>query len=185
MSNNFNTVKTEVKQWRNFTFNSQVYDLSHLNAHLVEYLDDNDKNKPISYKFIVTYSSHCFTKESDELSSEESQLLMYKAPNESRPFNFERYSLSKQLPSIISSLSEKTARVCHGGYGSYTIIKVLDQNGQEVDYFVVFRVFRESKTLRLHVTSAYPKYESMGKIRKVSFFLIAKKLLNNQKLPSP
>jgi|694.fasta_scaffold15315_2 hypothetical protein len=27
MGKNFNTVKTEVKHWRNFTFNGQVYDL--------------------------------------------------------------------------------------------------------------------------------------------------------------
>jgi len=33
MGKHFNTVKTEVKHWRNFTFNSQVYDLSHLDIH--------------------------------------------------------------------------------------------------------------------------------------------------------
>jgi len=106
MSNNFNTVK-EVKQWRNFTYKSQVYDLSHLNAHWVEYLDDRDKNNPISYKFIVTYGLHCFTKESNELTDEELQLLMYNAPKESRPLNFERYNLSKLLPDIIKLLGEK------------------------------------------------------------------------------
>ena len=40
MGQNFNTVKTEVKRWRNFTFNGQVYDLSHLDVHWVEYTDD-------------------------------------------------------------------------------------------------------------------------------------------------
>jgi len=169
MSNNFNTVK-EVKQWRNFTYKSQVYDLSHLNAHWVEYLDDRDKNNPISYKFIVTYSLHCFTKESNELTDEELQLLMYNAPKESRPFNFERYNLSKLLPDITKLLGEKTTLVCHAGYGNFATVKILDSNGIEINYFVVFNVFRENKKLRLHIQSAYPKYDGIGKIKKVSFF---------------
>jgi hypothetical protein len=35
------------------------------------------------------------------------------------------------------------------------------------------------------VESAYPKYDGIGKIKKVRFFVIAKNLLNNKKLPSP
>ncbi|MFM6311187.1 MAG: heat-shock protein, partial [Dolichospermum sp.] len=64
-------------------------------------------------------------------------------------------------------------------------VKVLDSNGIEVDYFVVFTVFRESKKLRLHIQSAYPKYDGIGKVEKVRFFVIAKNLLNNKKLPTP
>ncbi|MHC5824982.1 MAG: heat-shock protein [Nostoc sp.] len=182
MNNNFNTGK-EVEQWRNFRYNNQYYDLSHLNEHWAEYLDDKDENNPILYKFIVTYGLHRFTKESNELSSDESQLLMYHAPNESRQFNFDRYELSKQLPSIIKSLSKKTTLVCHAGNGNYATVKVLDSNGIEVDYYVVL-VFKKPKKLRLHIVSAYPRYEGIGKIRKVGFFIIAKNLLNNRKLPS-
>jgi hypothetical protein len=158
MSKDFNTVKTEVKRWRNFTFDGQVYDLSHLDIHWIEYPDDTDDNNP-PYRFIVTYSSHCFTKDSDDLTSEESELLMYhdNKKKESRPFNFERYHLSKQLPSIIQSLSEKKTLVCHAGYGNFATVKVLDSTGIEVDYFVVFNVFWETKRMRLHVKSAYPK----------------------------
>ena len=182
MSNNFNTVK-EVIRWRNFTFNSEIYDLSHLNAHWVEYFDYRDENNPIPYKFIVTYGLHCFTKESKELTSEESELLMYRAPRESREFNFERYYLSKELPRIIKSLGEKTS-VYLAGYGNFATVKLLDSNGIEVNYFVVFAAFRESKRLRLHITSAYPIEEATGKRKKVNFFVIAKNLLNNKKLPS-
>ncbi|WP_373526496.1 heat-shock protein [Nostoc sp.] len=149
-----------------------------------EYLDDKNENNPILYKFIVTYGLHCFTKESNELSSDESKFLMYHAPNESRQFNFERYELSKQLPSIIKSLSEKTTLVCHAGYGNFATVKVLDSNSIEVDYYVVFKVFKETKKLRLHIITAYPKYEGIGRVKKVSFFIIAKNLLNNRKLPS-
>jgi len=180
----FNTVN-EVIAWKNFILNGDIYDLSHLNAHWVEYLDQRDEENQITYKFIVTYGLHCFTKDSDELSSEESQLLMYSAPRECRQFNFERYELSKQLPSIIKSLGDKETLVCHAGYGNFATVKILDSNGREVDYYVVFAVFKEVKKLRLHVLSAYPKYEGIGKVKKVGFFVIAKNLLNNKKLPKP
>ena len=180
----FNTVN-EVIAWKNFILNGDIYDLSHLNAHWVEYLDQRDEENQITYKFIVTYGLHCFTKDSDDLSSEESQLLMYSAPRESRQFNFERYQLSKQLPSIIKSLGDKETLVCHAGYGNFATVKILDSNGIEVDYYVVFAVFKEVKKLRLHVLSAYPKYEVLGKVKKVGFFVIAKNLLNNKKLPKP
>jgi hypothetical protein len=137
------------------------------------------------YRFIVTYGLHCFTKDSDDLSSEELQSLNYKAPRESRAFNLERYEFSKYLPKIIASLAERSTLVCHAGYGKFAIVRVVDSRGNEVDYFVVFTVFKEEKKLRLHVQSAYLKYEGVGKIKKVGFFVIARNLLSNKKLPSP
>lgn len=180
----FNTVE-EITGWRHFSFNSQTYDLSHLNAHVVEYLDFRNPSKQKSYRFIVTYGSHCFTEDLEKLSREEAQMLMYQAPKENRPFNFERYELSKQLPDIIKSLGEKSTLVFHGGYGKFATIKVIDSNGDEIDYFVPFAVFREKKKLRLHVQSAYPKYERMGKVKKVGFFVIANNLLGGRALPKP
>ncbi len=180
----FKTVK-EVISWKNFILDGEIYDLSHLNADWVEYLDKRDEKNIITYKFIVTYGLHCFTKDSDDISSEESQLLMYNGPRESRPFNFDRYQLSKQLPSIVKSLGEKETLVCHAGYGKFAIVKVVDSNGIEVEYFVAFAAFRESKRPRLHIHSAYPIYEGIGKVKKVGFFVIAKNLLQNKELPKP
>lgn len=146
MSKNFKTVKTEVTSWKDFTLADKVYDLSHLNAHWVEYIDEKDPNNPVIYRFIVTYGLHCFTKDSDDLSREELQLLNYKAPRESRAFNLERYELSKYLPKIIASLGERSTLVCHAGYGKFAIVKVVDSRGNEIDYFVVFTVFKEEKS---------------------------------------
>lgn len=184
MGNNFKTVQ-EVKRWRAFSANGKTYDLSHLDAHWIEYIDDRDINKPITYKFIVTYGLHCFAKDSDNLTDEQSESLMYHAPRESRPFNFERYYLSKQLPDIIKALGDQATLVIHAGYGNYAAVKVLDSNDVEVDYFVAFTVFREKKKFRLHVMSAYPKYDGIGKIQKVRFFIIANNLLRGKKLPTP
>ena len=185
MGQKFNTVSSEVTHWRNFTLGSETYDLSHLTAHHAEYLDDRNENNPITYKFIITYGLHCFTKALDGLTDEESQALMYHAPRESRHFNTERYYLSKELPSIILSLSQKTTLVCHAGHGKFASVKVQDSNGIDIDYFVVFTVFKETKKLRLHVQSAYPVYERIGKIKKVSFLAISNNLLMNKKLPKP
>jgi hypothetical protein len=38
----FNTVN-EVTNWRSFTLDGEIYDLSHLNALQVEYLDTRDE----------------------------------------------------------------------------------------------------------------------------------------------
>jgi hypothetical protein len=180
----FNTVQ-EVTNWRSFTLNGKTYDLSHLDAQWIEYLDQKDPEKLILYKFVVTYGLHCFTEDLQELSPEERQLLMYGSPRESRPFNLKRYELSKQLPSIIKTLGDKKTLVCHAGYGNFAIVKILDLSGNEVNYFVPFTVFKESKKLRLHVLSAYPKDEGVGKVKKVGFFVIAKNLLHNRKPPKP
>lgn len=48
MSKNFKTVN-EVIKWKNFILNGEVYDLSHLDAHWVEYVDNRDINKSITY----------------------------------------------------------------------------------------------------------------------------------------
>jgi len=175
----------KVTKWRSFTLDDRIYNLSHLDAHWVEYLDDSDKSQSLTYRFFVTYGLHCFTKDVEGLSQEESELLMYKAPRESRHFNLERYELSKNLPKIIASLGERTTLVCHAGYGKYAVAKVLNSRGCEVDYFVPFAVFRENKKFRIHVQSAYPKEERLGRVKKVRFFLIAKNLLLNKKLPQP
>lgn len=184
MGKKFNTVE-EVISWKKFIANGQTYDLSHLDAHLVEYLDDRNINKPITYRFIVTYGFHCFTKESKALTSEQLESLMYHAPKESRPFNFERYHLSKQLPNIIKALDKPTTLVIHAGHGKYAAVKAIDSKGVEVDYFVAFKVFKEKKKFRLHIASAYPKDDGIGKIQKVKFFTIANNLLKGKKLPKP
>ncbi len=181
---NFSNVK-EITCWRNFTLEGKVYDLSHLNASWIEYVDQRNADNQIIYKFIVTYGLHCFTKDVQGISREEYQLLMYHAPKESRPFNFERYEFSKQLPTIIKSLASKETLVCHAGHGKYAVVKLLNSKGCEVSYFVVFAAFRESKRLRLHIQSAYPLDKELGKVQKVNFFVIAKNLLSNQNLPRP
>jgi hypothetical protein len=175
--------RQEVLRWKPFVLNEQVYDLSHLDSHWVEYQDNREGREPNSYKFKVTYGLHCFTKEEPNMSEAESPLRIYKAPKEAKHFNVARYDLSKQLPSIIRSLGETETFVFFAGYSNFATVKVMDFEGVNVGYFVVFAVFRENKALRLHVVSAYPR--ERGNVKKVSFLVIAFNLLNNKPLPKP
>lgn len=172
----------EVERWREFVFNQNDYDLSHLNACWVEYLDERN---PEPYGFFVTYGLHCFTaKDPDPAFSPDLDDPEYHGPSETRYFNLERYQLSKQLPTIIQSLNQKQTLVFHAGYGNYASVKIINSNGVEINYLVVFRAFREKKKFRLHIHSAYPKME-LGKIQKVNFLNIAYNLSQGKPLPRP
>src|SRR5699024_3135185 len=137
----------------------------------------------LEYRFWVTYSLHCFTKDYEHQTNEEKQSLMYHAPKESRPFCQHRYNLARtHLKRTILALPE--SNVIHAGYGSYAVIEVDLDGGDKAFYFVAFRAFREKKKLRLHVTSAYPISEKQ-KGKSVKFFTIAYNLLRNKQLPQP
>jgi len=181
--------RQEVLRWTPFDFNDQVYeqryDLSHLDAHWVEYQDNREGREANSYKFKVTYGLHCFTKEDPDLSEAESSLWIYKAPREARHFNLARYNLSKQLPTIVRSLGDTKTLVFFAAYNNFATVEVIDFEGVKTDYFVVFKVFRENRALRLHVMSAYPMEQERGRERKVSFFAITSNLLKNKSLPEP
>lgn len=177
----------EVMKWKPFTPpGGDPIDLSFLDAHSVEYVHESkDPDKPdIVYTFYVTYSFHCFAKDYDHQTKADQEALMYHAPKDSRPFCYERYELAKKhLRGIIDGLSAPDVRVNHAGYGAYATTKVIEGD-QEFWYFVPFKVFRENRKFRLHVTTAYPEFcRPTG--AKVGFFAIAKNLKQGKPLPSP
>lgn len=176
MSKKFSTVE-EQQCWVAFEYDGASYDLTHLDVHSVNYAFEDGTN----YNFIVTYSCHVFAKEDPSLSTQEHEDLMYHAARESRPFNFKRYELSKQLRNIIENLHHSFC-FHSGGRGSYATIKITTHDGEEVDYMVPFKAFREKKKFRLHVTSAYPLDEEHkgGKRLKVNFKTLAKNLTKHK-----
>lgn len=180
--NRFNTVE-EITSWRPFLYKEKTYSLSHLDAHTAEYIDKEGKN----YKYIVTYSFHCFAKDVPGVSVEENNLLLYQTRKEDRHFNFERYELSKHLPNIILSLGEEP--ICfHGGHNRFIRYKIHDDEGNAINYFIAFKSFKEKKRLRLHIESAYPVSPGgKGKLKKINFFTIAHNTLHGKvtKKPSP
>lgn len=135
------------------------------------------------WRFLVSYSFHCFCKDYEHQSEEEKKALMYFAPKDARPFCRVRYLLAKKnLRTIVESLG--VVKVIHAGYGNYAVAKIVSSTGVTEFYFVPFNVFREHKRLRLHITSAYP-ITQRPKGKPVSFFKIAHNLISGKPLPHP
>ncbi len=175
---------TEVIKWWPFVdAKGTIWDLSFLDAHEVIYTHQSESKADLEYRFFVTYSMHCFTKEYPSQSKDEKKALMYNSTKESRPFCRIRYELAKlHLKKTIFSLDKQV--VCHAGYGSYAIIETLNRQNEICYYYVPFRVFREKKKFRIHVTSAYP-VDSKPTGGKVGFFRISYNLFNGKTLPTP
>jgi len=176
----------EVTAWKPFiTPSGEVIDLSFLDAHQAFYRHEKADKPPITYEFWVTYSFHCFAKDYGALAEDQRQQLMYHGPRESRPSCHVRYGLAKSyLRLIISNLGSPEALVRHAGWESYATAKIIDSSGTELWYLVPFKVFRERKKFRIHVTSAYPIAEKPGG-DKVGFFTIAHNLKAGKALPKP
>jgi hypothetical protein len=174
----------EVIKWKPFVdVKGTIWDLSFLNAHEVIYIHQSEGKADLEYRFFVTYSMHCFTKEYVSQSRDEKNALMYRSTKEGRPFCKIRYELAKcYLKKTIISLNEQV--IFHAGYGSYAIIETLNEQNEVCYYYVPFKVFREKKKFRIHVTSAYP-VDSKPRGGKVKFFRISHNLVNGKKLPSP
>ncbi|MDG4953200.1 stationary phase growth adaptation protein [Actinobacillus equuli] len=172
------------KHFKPFRYKDKEYDLSHLNAHSIEYTQPAIKGgKEIRYKFYITYSMHCFTKDYPKQTEEEKLELMYKTERESRPFCEERYNLSKHLPQIIQKLPE--SYIGFAGYDNFATIEMIDQQTkQAIFYKVTFVAYRFKRKLRLHITSAYP-IPKREKLKPIGFFKIANNLLKNKSIPTP
>jgi|GEM_PF-148138 len=174
----------EVLEWKAFAHpDGATRDLSLFNAHEVTYIQCATGKPDREYRFLVTYSCHCFCKDYSYQTAETRTALMYHAPKESRPFCDRRYSLARQfLRNIIETLGIR--KIMHAGYGSYAAVEIQLESGETAYYYVVFNVFREKKKYRLHVSSAYPVEMKPGG-KAVSFFVIAHNLRAGKPLPLP
>ncbi len=168
-------------QFNPFELDGKIYDLSMFNAHEVEYFCEKTNN---NFKFFVTYSMHCFTKDYPHQTEQEKQKLLYKTKLENRPFCIDRYKIAtKYLRSIIENLP--TNKIGFAGHDNFATIKIIDdETKSEIFYKVVFVAYRYKKKLRLHIASAYPIQE-WQKLKPVSFFKIADNLKKGKKLPHP
>ena len=170
-----------MKEWAPFTFLGDTYPLDHLTAFRWDFVQQATGKKPERcYRFLIEFGLHCFTrglnKHRSEVASDIEPGLFYYDSREKRIFSFERYELSKKLPDIAKSISE---RPCfHTGKGNFFIIELVDDEGQVQNYEVYFNVARERKGLmRLFIESAYIRDQEHGtsqpKRKKINFFVIA------------
>lgn len=174
----------EVEKWRPFADAEGItWDLSFLNAHEVTYTHCCEGKADKVYIFIDSYLFLCSCKDYPEQSEDEKRALMYHSPKESRPFCKNRCGLAQcYFKNMILSLDRQ--RIIHAGYGSYTMIEALNDEGECYYYYVPFKAFRERKKLRIHATSAYA-VNAKPRGGMVGFFVIASKLLAGKSLPHP
>lgn len=175
----FNLSDNEVQQWKSFNVASIEYDFNHLNAckYVFQHPDRNE-----AYTLFFTFSHHVFTrgiKENEYI--EPTQIYPY--PSDERVIDSARYKLSKYLPEIVASLPEQFCY--HGGYSRYCSCKIDQEDGSEIFYQVVYRVWKERGKMRFHIESAYPLLEGLGKVKKVNFWVICHNLLRGRNLPQP
>jgi hypothetical protein len=171
-------------KWRQFTYQGASYDLSHLDPFEWQYTAKAGEKRPErTYKFHVTFSMHCFSRnprDGEQVAAD----LWYFGPKENRVFCFDRHELSHRLPEIIRGLGD---RVCwHTHHGNFFTIELTTEKGEEVEYEIYFDVTRATRRgwLNLIVESAYVRteeYEStQPKKRKIRLEIIAYKRQQNK-----
>jgi len=171
-------------QWNPFAHQGNEYGLQHLNSFEWNYTAQAGGKRPErTYKFHVTFSMHCFTRNPRKIESVDNS-LWYEGPKEKRLFCFDRYYLTYRLPDIIQSLGDRTC--WHTAHGSFFTIEIMTQEGICTEYEVYFDITRASRKgwLNLIVQSAYIRtkdYQTLQpRKRKIRLDVIAYKRQQNQ-----
>jgi len=176
-------------QWKPFEFEGVIYDLAHLHPKPVVYRQAAAAGKPErEYLANVEFSLHCFTRGIKEGEKPDAALL-YPDSRECRVFDFQRYALSKHLPTIVEGLHQRKCQ--HSGKGNFFVVEVITEEGEKVEYDVFFAVSRSSKkgVVNLYVQSAYVRdAEHAGnrpKKKPIAFTVILFNTLNNKPIKIP
>ncbi len=175
----FNLPDRPVQHWKAFSSKHEDYPLDHLDSVAHTFAHPTREERYLIY---FTYSHHVFTrsiKTGEVVPAEQ----IYNYPPDRRVFDERRYRLSHFLPEIIRTLPDQFCY--HGGYSRYCSCKLTDDEGNSVEYQVVYRTWKERGKLRFHIESAYPLDQSSGRKKKVSFWVICHNLLNGKQLPKP
>ncbi|GAL15167.1 heat shock protein C [Vibrio astriarenae] len=175
----FNLPDRAVQQWKAFSLDNENFDLTHLDAQKIVFKHPKRNEQ---YTLFFTFSHHAFTR-SIKNNEQVEEKHCYPYPVDKRIFDEARYRLSRHLPHIVETLPEQFCY--HGGYSRYCSCKLKDDDGTEINYQVVYRVWKERGKMRFHVESAYPLGEPLGRVKKVDFWVICHNLLRNKKLPAP
>lgn len=176
----FNLADNEFQYWKPFEADGKIYHLHHLSAVKQTFTHPN-RNE--TYTLYFTFSHHTFTVKMSSETCEDTQNVYLQKPEDKRVFCPVRYQLSFHLPEIINTLP--TQFCYHGGYSRYCVCKLQGDDGKDIFYQVVFRVWKARGKMRFHVESAYPLPARPSKTKKVNFWVICHNLLKNKKLPKP
>ena len=117
-------------KFKDFCLDGLTYDLSHLDAQVIEYEQPaKDDKKPIKYNSMWHTQCIVLQKDYDHYLQSDRAKLMYKTSLEERPFCKVRYELSKKLPEIISNLASK--KIGFAGYDNFANIEIFDEEKEK------------------------------------------------------
>lgn len=137
--------------WPDFLYKGKTYSLSHLNGFAHVYIQVAQPGKPERrYSVQIFFSDHCFTQ---DLKPSDDPALLYPSALKPRCFHFQRYELSKYLPETIKNLMSE--RLTQTGHENFLVVKLMDLEGNTVEYEIFFKLSLENKKLKLNVESAY------------------------------
>ena len=164
-------------QWIDFEFDGKKYDLSHLHSRTLQFVRAAQGKEPaIEYQVDVIFSLHCFSVKARPGADAK---LLYSDSRETRMFDSERYDLSKQLPAIIESLSQR--RCFQTDRSDFVTVEVVREDTTVVNYHVYFTVSKATRRgrLNLYVSSAYVADRKAGSSgRPIKFLVILHHAMN-------
>ncbi len=140
--------------WGSFSYQGQVYDLTHLDECQIEAVD----SRKVTRRIAVTFSDHCFTREPRD--GDDPVLVFPGSTRHIGHFCVERYHLSLNLPAFVAQATAQ--RVWHLGHDGYAIVPTIDHEGNRVLYGIVFgldRVTGLPVDLHMRIKSAHPRDE--------------------------
>ena len=183
-----------MKHYEPFEINNQIFQLSHLDAFYVEYIQAATKYKAKKrYRCLIEFGVHCFTRspnthKGETLESYESN-LHYTTEKETRIFCIERYQFSLQLPKILREMDKQKCFFTSAN-DKFLTIYIQNQSGETVDYEIYFSL-KKSKECDVHIfiNSAYVRsgdYQTAPLRRKrISFFVLLNNTVMNKRIKKP
>jgi hypothetical protein len=165
-------------KWQAFVCDGKTYDLNHLHPCTLQFERRAEERRPaVVFNVDVIFGLHCFSREIPNGTYE--RKLIYSDSRESRLFDFDRYDLSKQLPAIIASLSQR--KCFQTDRSDFVTVEVVRADATIVNYHVYFTVSKATKRgcLNLFVTSAYVANRRPGSSgRAIKFLFILHNTMN-------
>jgi hypothetical protein len=163
-----------------FTHAGTVYDLSHLDPSVVQYVQPGTGEDAAKvYNVNVIYTQHCFTR--DIPHGDYDKALTCKDGREVRLFDVSRWELSKRLPGIVRALTERPCR--HANENNFVTVEAITGDGDVVEYDIFFVASKAMRPgfINLIIQSAYIR-EQKQTGKRVSFLNILFSVVSGKKL---
>lgn len=134
-----------IQNWEPFEYGGNTYTLTHLDVHEIIY-----KGVKATFKFVVTYGLHCFTKENTSFNIP----VSYQDGREAKDICMERYEASKQIRRILENLP--AMQIFHTDTERYFTLQMMNSATNQIEpYKICVAIFKENRLIRMHVLSAF------------------------------